>query len=275
MTNVRVEHDGPVVVVTIDRPERRNAVDAATAVQLTDAFAAFDASPGASVAVLTGAGGSFCAGFDLKALAVGGVRPIAEDGDGPMGPTRMRLSKPVIAAVEGYAVAGGLELALWCDLRVAAEDAVFGVFSRRFGVPFVDMGTVRLPRLIGQSHALDLLLTGRGVAGPEALAMGLANRLAPPGRALVHAVALAHEMAAFPQTCLRGDRLSAIEQWGLTEDEAMRNEVRHGLETIASGELLLGAERFARGTGRHGSPIETDPDAAEPPTGEGPRTRRR
>jgi enoyl-CoA hydratase len=259
MTNVRVERDGSVTVVTIERQERRNAVDPATATQLADAFRAFDASADSSVAVLTGAGGTFCAGFDLRAIAAGDVRPIRDEGDGPMGPTRMRLSKPVIAAVEGYAVAGGLELALWCDLRVAAEDAVFGVFSRRFGVPFVDMVTVRLPRLIGQSRALDMLLTGRAVEGHEAHAMGLVNRLVLPGDALGAAVRLAHDLAAFPQTCLRGDRLSAIEQWDLTEDDAMRGEVRHGMEAIASGEMLLGAQRFARGAGRHGFPAASDP----------------
>ncbi len=252
MSGVRTERDGSVLIVTIDRPGRRNAVDPPTAEALASTFRGFDADPASHVAVLTGTGGHFCAGFDLKALAGGDVRRIAEDGDGPMGPTRLVLSKPVIAAVEGYAVAGGLELALWCDLRVAAEDAVFGVFSRRFGVPFVDMGTVRLPRLIGQSRALDMLLTGRPVAGPEALSMGLANRLTPPGQALAIAVALAHTLSGFPQAALRGDRLSAIEQWDLPMGDAMRNEVRRGLETIGSGETGDGASRFASGEGRHG-----------------------
>jgi enoyl-CoA hydratase len=255
MTDVRTERDGTVLIVTIARPGRRNAVDARTAGGLADAFRAFDADPDQRVAVLTGEGGTFCAGFDLTALAAGEARPIVEDGDGPMGPTRMLLGKPVIAAVEGHAVAGGLELALWCDLRVAAEDAVFGVFSRRFGVPFVDMGTVRLPRLIGQSRALDMLLTGRPVPAPEALEMGLANRLTAPGDALPVAVELAHRLAALPQGALRGDRLSAIEQWDLSSADAMRNEVRHGLAAIATGETRDGAARFASGAGRHGEGV--------------------
>jgi len=250
--DVRVERDGPVTVVTIDRPDRRNAVDPPTADELAEAFRTFDADPGASVAVLTGAGGTFCAGFDLKAFADGSFRPITDEGDGPMGPTRMRLGKPVLAAVEGYAVAGGLELALWCDLRIAAQDAVFGVFSRRFGVPFVDMGTIRLPRIVGQGRALDMLMTGRPVGGAEALAIGLANRLVPPGTALTAAVVLAHELSAFPQGALRGDRLSAMEQWDLPFDEAMRREVRRGLEALATGEAAAGSARFASGEGRHG-----------------------
>ena len=262
MGNVRVERDGPVTVVTIDRPDRRNAVDPPTADALAEAFRTFDADPGAGVAVLTGAGGTFCSGFDLKAFADGSFRPIAEEGDGPMGPTRMRLSKPVLAAVEGYAVAGGLELALWCDLRIAAQDAVFGVFSRRFGVPFVDMGTIRLPRIIGQGRALDMLMTGRAVDGAEALAIGLANRLVPPGTALPAAVALAHELSALPQGALRGDRLSAMEQWDLPVDEAMRAEVRRGMEALATGEAAAGSARFASGEGRHG---ERTGAAVEPP----------
>jgi enoyl-CoA hydratase len=256
---VDISREGPVIVVTIFRPERRNAVDSATAAALLSAFAAFEEDDSASVAVLTGAGGTFCAGADLKALSEGDRRPVTEDGPGPMGPTRLDLSKPVIAAVEGHAVAGGLELALWCDLRVAATDAVFGVYCRRFGVPLVDGGTVRLPRLIGQSHALDLVLTGRAVGGPEALSMGLVNRLAPPGRALETAVSLAFDLAALPQTCLRNDRRSVLWQWGLTEPDALVLEARFGLNTIASGETELGAARFASGAGRHGESVDDAP----------------
>lgn len=244
--------DGPVHIVTINRAGRRNAVDVPTAAALTAAFHKFDQNDSQSVAVLTGAGGNFCAGADLKALADGEQKRVAEDGDGPMGPTRLRLSKPVIAAVEGYAVAGGIELALWCDLRVVAEHATFGVFCRRFGVPLIDLGTVRLPRLIGHSRAMDLILTGRAVDAREAYDIGLANRLAPNGEALAHAIALAKELAALPQTCLRNDRLSALEQWDLTEDEAMKNEIRRGLATISSGETLSGAADFAGGAGRGG-----------------------
>jgi len=244
-----------VLVVTIDRPERRNAVDSVTATALYDAFAAFDADDNASVAVLTGAGGCFCAGADLKALSGGDRRPVSDTGPGPMGPTRMRLGKPVIAAIEGPAVAGGLELALWCDLRVAASDATLGVYCRRFGVPLVDLGTVRLPRLIGHSRAMDLILTGRGIDGVEAERIGLVNRVVPPGEALSAAVALAKELAALPQRCMRNDRLSAIEQWDLPEDAAMRNEAARGRETIASGETLEGAARFAAGAGRHGTRV--------------------
>lgn len=251
--SVRFETRGPVAVVTIDRPEVRNAVDGPTAAALADAFRRFEADRELCVAVLTGADGTFCAGADLKAIAAGRGNRAAESGDGPMGPTRMLLSKPVIAAVEGYAVAGGLELALWCDLRVAARDAVFGVFCRRWGVPLVDGGTARLPRLIGHSHAMDLILTGRGVSGEEALRMGLANRLTEPGRALEQAVDLANELAVFPQRCLRSDRLSAYEQWSLPLDEALRNETRRGLEVIRSGETQEGARRFAGGEGRHGA----------------------
>ncbi|MET0324611.1 MAG: crotonase/enoyl-CoA hydratase family protein, partial [Ilumatobacteraceae bacterium] len=252
-TPVRVTDQGPVRIVTIDRPERRNAVDSVTAARLFEAFDAFDADDSASVAVLTGSGGYFCAGADLRALAGGDRRPVTEDGPGPMGPTRMRLSKPVIAAIEGPAVAGGLELALWCDLRVAAVDATLGVYCRRFGVPLVDLGTVRLPRLIGHSRAMDLILTGRGVDGTEAERIGLVNRVAPSGGALALAIELATELAALPQLCLRNDRLSALEQWDLGEDDAMRNEVVRGRATIASGETLAGAARFAAGAGRHGA----------------------
>lgn len=254
---IRLAQDGPVTIVTIARPERRNAVDLATARALYDAFRGFDADPGAAVAVLTGEGGNFCAGADLKAIAEGeaGAR-VTRGGVGsfaPMGPTRLRLSKPVVAAIEGYAVAGGLELALWCDLRVMAQDAAFGVYCRRFGVPLVDMGTIRLPRLIGQARAMDLILTGRTVPAPEALAIGLASRIAGPGQALAQAIALAREIAAFPQACLRNDRLSAIEQWDLDEDAAIANEVARGLATLASGETAAGAQRFAAGAGRGGA----------------------
>jgi enoyl-CoA hydratase len=251
--SVTVVTDGPVVVVTIDRPEARNAVDPPTAAALADAFASFDADESLAIAVLTGAGGTFCAGADLKAAAEGRTLSVSLEGNGPMGPTRMRLSKPVVAAVEGHAVAGGLELALWCDLRVAARDAVFGVYCRRFGVPLIDLGTVRLPRLIGHSRAMDLILTGRGVSGEEAEAMGLANRVCEVGDALPKATELAHQLARLPQRCLRSDRLSAYEQWGMREEDATINEVRHGLATIKSGETLAGARRFAAGEGRHGS----------------------
>ena len=250
---VRIDDDGPVRIVTIDRPEVRNAVDEPTREALADAFRAFDEDESASVAILTGAHGVFCAGADLKAFASGKRRRRTEDGDGPMGPTRMILGKPVIAAVEGYAVAGGLELALWCDMRVAAEDAVFGVFCRRWGVPLIDLGTVRLPRLIGQSHAMDLILTGRGVSGEEAQRMGLANRLTPKGQALAGAITLAKDLAALPQRCLRSDRLSALEQWSLGWREAMLNEFHRGMTVIGSGESKDGATRFASGAGRHGA----------------------
>ena len=250
---VRIDDDGPVRIVTIDRPEVRNAVDEPTREALADAFRAFDEDESARVAILTGAHGVFCAGADLKSFASGKRRRRTEDGDGPMGPTRMILGKPVIAAVEGYAVAGGLELALWCDMRVAAEDAVFGVFCRRWGVPLIDLGTVRLPRLIGQSHAMDLILTGRGVSGEEARRMGLANRLTPKGQALAGAITLAKDLAALPQRCLRSDRLSALEQWSLGWREAMLNEFHRGMTVIGSGESKDGATRFASGAGRHGA----------------------
>jgi enoyl-CoA hydratase len=253
MTTVRCELEGPITVVTIDRPAVRNAVDGATAAALADAFRRFDADPEQSVAILTGAGGTFCSGADLKALAAGSGNPFEADGDGPMGPTRMLLSKPVIAAIEGHAVAGGLELALWCDLRVAAHDAVFGVYCRRWGVPLVDGGTLRLPRLVGMSHALDLILTGRGVSGDEALRIGLANRIVEPGAALAAARELAEQLARLPQRCLRGDRRSAYEQWNLDLPAALANESRIGMAVIASGETREGATRFANGAGRHGS----------------------
>ena len=251
---VQFEVEGQTAVVTIDRQAARNAVDAETAGLLYDAFKRFDADEGLAVAILTGAGGCFCAGYDLKAAAgviAGGGRARAED-EGPMGCTHLLLSKPVIAAVEGYAVAGGLELSLWCDMRVAAEDAVFGVFCRRWGVPLIDGGTVRLPRLVGQSHALDMILTGRGVSGDEARMMGLANRLVPKGTALAAAKALASELAAFPQRCLRSDRLSSYAQWGMDGPAAIRNELARGNEVIRSGETRAGTARFAAGEGRHG-----------------------
>lgn len=250
--SVRAESRNGITTVTIDRPEVRNAVDRETARELAAAFRAFDADDGQAVAILTGAGGTFCAGADLKAIASGDGNRVEETGDGPMGPTRLELSKPVIAAIEGHAVAGGLELALWCDLRVAAEDAVFGVFCRRWGVPLVDGGTVRLPRLIGHSHALDLILTGRGVSGEEARTMGLANRLVPPGQALGAALELAELLVSHPQRCLRSDRQGVLAQWGLAEDAALREETRRGLDVISSGETRAGAERFAAGAGRHG-----------------------
>ncbi|MGW5159661.1 crotonase/enoyl-CoA hydratase family protein [Nonomuraea wenchangensis] len=242
---VRVERQGPVTTVVISRPEARNAVDRETAGALADAFRGFEESD-ADVAVLWGEGGTFCAGADLKALD----NRVGEEGDGPMGPTRMRLGKPVIAAVAGHAVAGGLELALWCDLRVAEEDAVFGVFCRRWGVPLIDGGTVRLPRLVGTSRAMDMILTGRPVGAREAYEMGLANRVVPRGEARSRAEELAREIARFPQACLRGDRLSALEQEGLGEEEAMRNELRHGLMSLPGARD--GAARFAGGAGRHG-----------------------
>jgi enoyl-CoA hydratase len=247
---VRASTNGAVLTVVIDRPDVRNAVDRQTASALAAVFRSFEESPDLAVAVLTGAGGMFCAGADLKAIAAGNGNRVESAGDGPMGPTRLRLSKPVIAAVAGHAVAGGLELALWCDLRVADETAVFGVFCRRWGVPLVDGGTVRLPRLIGTSRALDLILTGRAVSADEAFSIGLVNRLVPAGEALSAAQALAAELADLPQACLRSDRLSALEQEALDEPAAMANEVRRGLPVL--GEALAGAARFAAGAGRHG-----------------------
>ncbi len=251
---IRVETEGPVTTVIIDRREARNAVNPAMAQQLADAFAAFDADDAASVAVLHGAHGTFCAGFDLKVAATAtGIGWAKPDGIGPMGPTRMALRKPVIAAVAGHAVAGGLELALWCDLRVAEEDAVFGVFCRRWGVPLIDGGTVRLPRLIGEGRALDMILTGRPVGAAEALAIGLANRVVPVGASRPAAEALARELAALPPLCLRSDRLSAYEQWDHDVAAAMANEFRRGAEVLRSGETRDGAARFAKGAGRHGA----------------------
>jgi len=264
---VSIEQHGAVRVVTLQRPLRRNAVDGPTAQALAAAFRAFEADPESSVAVLHGAGGQFCAGADLKAIAGGGLatngdaNPLNEDldADAPMGPTRLHLSKPVIAAIEGHAVAGGLELALWCDLRVAAESAVFGVFCRRFGVPLIDGGTVRLPRLIGESRALDLILTGRAVGASEAFAIGLANRVVPDGEALAAALELARQIAAHPQLCLRNDRASLQAQRGLDERAALAREFGFGQATLASGEAVRGAARFAAGHGRHGA-TASDPD---------------
>lgn len=256
MSKVRVEDDGRTRIVTIDRPDARNAVDAETAAALYDAFSGFDDDDDVDVAVLTGAGGHFSSGADLKSVSAGAeVDRIGQEGPSPLGPVRLRLSKPVIAAIEGYAVAGGLELALWCDLRVAGQGAVLGVFCRRLGVPLVDMGTIRLPRLIGHSQAMDLILTGRGVPAPEAHSMGLVNRVVPDGMALRSALELSADLGAFPQTCLRHDRLSAIEQWDLTETEAIANEARHGRVTVSSGETVEGATRFTSGAGRHGEPL--------------------
>jgi enoyl-CoA hydratase len=247
---VRTERQGPVTTVVLSRPASRNAVDGATAAQLADAFRDFEADPEAQAAVLWGEGGTFCAGADLKAVGTEHANRVAPDGDGPMGPTRLRLSKPVIAAVSGHAVAGGLELALWCDLRVAEEDAVFGVFCRRWGVPLIDGGTVRLPRLIGTSRALDLILTGRPVPAAEAYDMGLANRLVPNGESRAAAEELAAGLARFPQTCLRGDLASVHEQEGLPEEAAMIRELHHGQAPLR--EAATGAARFTAGAGRHG-----------------------
>ncbi|MEU9347781.1 crotonase/enoyl-CoA hydratase family protein [Streptomyces sp. NPDC048278] len=248
---VRLERQGPVTTVVLSRPDVRNAVDGPTAAELAAAFREFEADDEARVAVLWGEGGTFCAGADLKAMGAGHGNRVAADGDGPMGPTRLRLTKPVIAAIAGHAVAGGLELALWCDLRVAEEDAVFGVFCRRWGVPLIDGGTVRLPRLIGTGRAMDLILTGRPVPAPEAYEMGLANRLVPPGRSREAAEELAASLAAFPQACLRSDRASVLDQEGLDEPAALGAEIRHGMAVLAEG--LEGAARFAAGAGRHGS----------------------
>ncbi|MDF3143639.1 MULTISPECIES: crotonase/enoyl-CoA hydratase family protein [unclassified Streptomyces] len=248
---IRVERDGHVSTVVLSRPEVRNAVDGPTAAELAAAFREFEADDEARAAVLWGEGGTFCAGADLKALGGDRSNQVTEEGDGPMGPTRLRLSKPVIAAVAGHAVAGGLELALWCDLRVAEEDAVFGVFCRRWGVPLIDGGTVRLPRLIGTSRALDMILTGRPVPTSEAYEMGLANRVVPTGHARAEAEALAAAIAGFPQACLRADRASVLDQEGLDERAAMRGELRYGMGVLTQS--LEGAARFASGAGRHGS----------------------
>jgi enoyl-CoA hydratase len=251
---IRCQADGPVTIVTIDRPTARNAVNPPTAAALADAFRRFDADASQHVAILTGADGTFCAGYDLKHTAAGHRGHRQESGDGPMGPTRLMLGKPVIAAVEGHAVAGGLELALWCDLRVAARDATFGVYCRRFGVPLMDLGTIRLPRLIGHSRAMDMILTGRGVSGEEAERIGLANRLVEPGQALVESLRVAHELARLPQAALRSDRRSAIEQWSLDWARATLSEFRLGIAAVETGETEAGARRFAAGIGRHGNP---------------------
>jgi enoyl-CoA hydratase len=247
-----IEKNGPVTTVILNRPDVRNAVDRDTAEALARAFREFDEDDEALVGVFYGEGGTFCAGADLKAIASGRHNRTDAKGDGPMGPSRMLLNKPVIAAVSGYAVAGGMELALWCDLRVMEEDAVMGVFCRRWGIPLIDGGTIRLPRLIGLSRALDLILTGRPVNAAEALSIGLANRVVPKGTARQAAEALARELAQFPQVCLRGDRRSAYEQFDLTLDEALANEFNHGLAALRE-ETGAGAARFASGTGRHGS----------------------
>lgn len=263
VVTVKIEHKEAVTIVSIDRPDRRNAVDGDTARALADAFRAFDEDDTKKVGILTGTAGAFCAGADLKAVAAGlGANPVTPPkvGDafdrldvGPMGPSRFVLNKPVIAAIEGHAVAGGLELALWCDMRVVSEDAVLGVFCRRWGVPLIDGGTVRLPRLIGQGHAMDLILTGRPVDAEEARMMGLANRIAPKGDALYEALKLAQQLCEFPQICMRHDRLSALEQWGLPYDQAMANEVDHGRHALKADEARTGAARFAAGRGRGGS----------------------
>jgi enoyl-CoA hydratase len=253
--NVLFEIVGRTTVVTLARPERRNAVDAATAAELVAAFERFDADPECDVAILTGAWGTFCAGADLQAIAQGEQRRFDSDGHAPMGPTRMLLSKPVIAAVEGYAVGGGFELALWCDLRVAASNAVFGFLNRRFGVPLVDMGTIRLPHLIGHSRAMELILTGRSVVAGEAERYGIVNLLAPPGGALEVALDVARQISALPQEALRNDRLSAIEQWSLQRDAAIANELDRGRQTMAAIDVAQAAARFAAGLGRRGEPL--------------------
>ncbi len=252
MGNVRVEKNGPVTTVVLARSERRNAVDRATALELADAFRAFDEDATAKVGVLFGEGGAFCAGADLKAVAAGNFNRLEPDGDGPMGPSRMLLKKPVIAAIAGHAVAGGLELALWCDLRVAEHDSVLGVFCRRWGVPLIDGGTVRLPRLIGLSRALDLILTGRPVLAPEALAIGLVNRVVPCGESRVAAEKLALELCEFPQLCMNADRRSAYGAFDAPLPEALRQEFLTGRSTLET-ESLAGAQRFSGGAGRHGS----------------------
>ena len=253
--NVHETSQGRTLVVTIDRPETRNAIDGPTANELFEVFQRFDVDDSFDVAVLTGASGTFCSGADLTGIGDGRGTRISDDMDlpGPLGPTRLVLSKPTIAAVEGHAVAGGLELALWCDLRIAASDATFGVYCRRWGVPLVDGGTVRLPRLIGQSRAMDMILTGRGIGGSEAFEWGLANRLVEPGQTLDEALRLAEQLSAFPQLCLRADRGSALEQWGLPHADAMANEMRHGMVPVRAGETQRGAARFAAGAGRGGA----------------------
>jgi enoyl-CoA hydratase len=250
--SVELKRDGKVLIVAINRPQARNAVDSATAQELAQAFQNFERDDNLHVAILTGAGGTFCAGADLREIAEGRRPAVDPEGAGPMGPTWLLLRKPVIAAIEGHAVAGGLELALWCDLRVAARDAVLGVFNRRFGVPLIDLGTVRLPRIIGHGRAMDLILTGRAVSADEALQIGLVNRLVEKGKAVETALDLARSLADFPQQGLRGDRLSAYEQWSLSWEDARRNELRRGMKSLTSGEAHSGAARFSSGKGRHG-----------------------
>jgi enoyl-CoA hydratase len=253
--SVRAERSGPVTTVILDRPEARNAVDGPTAAALAGAFRDFDADESAHVAVLWGAGGTFCAGADLKAVGGPDGNRTSPDGDGPMGPTRLRLGKPVIAAISGHAVAGGLELAAWCDIRVAEENAVLGVFCRRFGVPLIDGGTVRLPRLIGLGRALDLILTGRAVPAAEALAIGLVDRVVPPGQARAAAEDLAHELAALPQACLRSDRAATLEGISLPAGDAMANEFLHGLGVLSAPGFAAGVQRFRDGAGRGGAVV--------------------
>jgi len=253
MDAVLIEKCDGITVISINRPQARNAVDGPTAALLAEAFRDFDADVTQKVAILTGTEGTFCAGADLKAVSTGDGNKVKVEGDGPMGPTRMLLGKPVIAAIEGFAVAGGLELAAWCDLRVAARDAIFGVYCRRWGVPLVDGGTVRLTRLLGHSHAMDLILTGRGISGDEAKQMGIANRLVNKGEALNAAISLARELCAFPQKCMRSDRMSSYEQWNLSIPEALQHETVLGRQVIKSGETAEGAKRFAEGKGRHGN----------------------
>ncbi|MFX1567469.1 MAG: crotonase/enoyl-CoA hydratase family protein [Promethearchaeota archaeon] len=251
--SIKVEKNYPIYTIIIDNPEVKNAVDGPTAKELADAFREFEKDDGALVAVLWGTNGTFCSGANLRAIVAGEENRINAEGDGPMGPSRMILSKPVIAAVAGYAVAGGLELAIWCDLRVIEENAIFGVFCRRFGVPLIDGGTIRLPRLIGLSRALDMILTGRPVTANEALSWGLANRVVPNGRSREEAEKLARDIANFPQTCMRNDRLSSYQQFGMNLVDAMANEFELGLKTIASGEYLEGSKAFSQGKGKHGS----------------------
>jgi enoyl-CoA hydratase len=251
--SVLADRKGKVLVVTINRPQARNAVDSATARKLSDVFQAFERNDELAVAILTGAQGTFCAGADLREIGEGRRPPVEENGTGPMGPTWLLLNKPVIAAVEGHAVAGGLELALWCDLRISGSNAVFGVFNRRWGVPLIDLGTVRLPRIIGQGRALDLVLTGRAVPAEEALQMGLVNRVVEKGAALDAALEMAQALAEFPQQGMRGDRMSLYEQWSMPWEQACMNELRHGRQALSSGEGVAGAARFASGAGRHGS----------------------
>ena len=266
-SDVLVQSDGPVTLIQLNRPARRNAVDSRTAAMLYEAFVAFEQDDRSSVAVLTGTGDSFCAGADLKAVAEGDQHVLdplgGQNTPAPMGPTRLTLSKPVIAAIEGHAVAGGMELALWADLRIMADNAVLGVYCRRFGVPLIDMGTIRLPRLIGQSRAMDLILTGRSVLAQEALHIGLVNRVVPAGTAMAAAQKLAHALARFPQKCMRQDRLSLLAQWSLSTDEAIAFESRGGMQVIASGETDQGARAFAQGQGRHGRFQDSRPDSED------------